>query len=449
MPALAICFIAFVIGFYAGRRAIWAGFAATVAVGYAYGILRANIEQPASHFIFDGAAAGLYLALFSKPLTPLQKLRVRPLVPWMVCLIGWPVILFLLPIQDPLIQLVGLRGQIFFVPFLLVGAMLEVEDLRRIGRFLAVLSVLELLFALLEVKLGVPRFFPHNAVDDIIYRSTDVFYGGIGHFRIPATFPNSAAYAGNMVASMPLLLGALSMEPRNSWWRFLVFGGIATSGLGVFLAASRTAALILITMVSLVTLSGRLNNISWVPWVLVIAGTAWLVLMTPRMQRFYSLQDTSYVKNRVHGSVNEGFLDVILEYPMGNGLGGGGTSIPYFLQDRLTNPIGLENEYSVFALELGIPGLLLWVAFIFWLFRRPNSRVSQPWYIGLWLARLYCFIVFANALVGTGMMTSIPQTALLMLFGGQIAAQQRIPLRQRAVRLSRAGVARLKTTGEA
>jgi len=52
-------------------------------------------------------------------------------------------------------------------------------------------------------------------------------------------------------------------------------------------------------------------------------------------------------------------------------LGGGGTSIPYFLQDRVKDPVAIENEYGRILLEAGIPGLLIWLIFIFWTVARP------------------------------------------------------------------------------
>jgi hypothetical protein len=167
MLADLLCVFAFALCFIAGRRASWQGFVATLAVGYAYGIVRANIESPVSHFIYDGAGVGLYVGLLMRRMSGLEQSKIRELMPWLICLIGWPTLLFFIPIQNPLIQLVGLRGQIFFLPFLLVGALLEREDMVRIAKCLAILNAVELGFAILEVKVGVPTFFPRNAVDEI------------------------------------------------------------------------------------------------------------------------------------------------------------------------------------------------------------------------------------------------------------------------------------------
>ena len=77
------------------------------------------------------------------------------------------------------------------------------------------------------------------------------------------------------------------------------------------------------------------------------------------------------VAARVGGSVNEGFFDAVSQYPLGNGLAGGGTSVPYFLQDRMEAlPHGPENEYARIASEQGVIGLLLWLGFVGWFLTR-------------------------------------------------------------------------------
>jgi hypothetical protein len=50
----------------------------------------------------------------------------------------------------------------------------------------------------------------------------------------------------------------------------------------------------------------------------------------------------------------------------------------------LRNPVAVENEYARIMLEQGLPGLALWLAFIFWTLTRPLT--TDPWYLGKWLA---------------------------------------------------------------
>ena len=76
-----------------------------------------------------------------------------------------------------------------------------------------------------------------------------------------------------------------------------------------------------------------------------------------RLQRFRPLQDPGFIAQRIVGSVNRSFIELVRRFPLGNGLGGGGTSVPSFLQDRIRNPVMMENEYRGILLELGLPGL--------------------------------------------------------------------------------------------
>jgi hypothetical protein len=122
----------------------------------------------------------------------------------------------------------------------------------------------------------------------------------------------------------------------------------------------------------------------------------------------------------------------VMNHPLGNGLGGGGTSLPYFLQDRVRDPVVIENEYGRIMAEQGIPGLLIWLAFLLWVFTRPAPRRSDPWFAGRRVARLWCAISFAIAPLGTGLLTAIPGTATLMLFVGWITTAQVSPVRSRA-----------------
>jgi hypothetical protein len=157
---------------------------------------------------------------------------------------------------------------------------------------------------------------------------------------------------------------------------------------------------------------------------LIIAAAGFVALTNDRLQRFRSLEDTSYVSERVAGSVNRSFIDVLVEYPLGNGLGGGGTSIPHFLEGQLNRPVAVENEYARIALELGIPGLLLWLSFVFWILTRGfRSYPEDPWNGARRVTWVLLFINFAAAMIGVGMMTSIPGTMSLMMWCGWLVTK--------------------------
>ena len=445
MDGIALCIVSMLACFIAGRRSIGWGVGVVMTIGYGYGIVRANFPAPMTFFVFDAGAVGLYLALLTRGLTPQQRARVAVLQPWMVVLLGWPLLLFLFPVQDPLIQLVGLRAQIFFVPFILIGAMVERDDWYFLAKWFAVLNMAAFGFALAEYALGIRRFYPVNAMTQIIYASRDV----VGHsaYRIPSTFINSAAYCGMMVSTMVLLLGAWVQRRGNKLDFWVLSAAIVATVLGVFMGASRSQALILFLMLGLTFLMGQLSLKIVFRAAVVVACVGWVVASNPRLQRFTSISNPDVVEARLDYSYNLGgsFFDAAMKYPMGNGLGGGGTSVPYFLRDRLVNPVSMENEYSRIMLEQGIPGLLVWLAFIAWVLLSPLEKRNDTWRLGLRLARIYLFIAFATGVTGTGMLNSTPGTAVLLMLVGWLSTARFAPAAQKTAAPGR--VARTRLAG--
>ena len=414
--------MSFAVCFYSGRRALWAGFIATMTVGYFYGIVRANVDTTYVHFLYDFGAAGYFLAFLINHKSTVQRYKLRRMMPWLLALTAWPTLLLFAPTQVFLVQLVGLRGQIFFLPFLAVGAMIDDAEVKKIAVGLGVLNCAAFVFALMEVQFGVPHFYPYNAVDQLIYRSTDVIVGGAGTLRIPAIFTNSAAYGGNMAGSIPLLIGALVQERAGGRRRRFFYVALGASAIGVFLSASRSQAALLILLVLAISVSGRVRNFPRFGWIAMLGFVGLVIVSSTRMQRFLTLDNSRFVKTRVAGSLNENMLKLAVEYPMGNGLGGGGTSMPYFLESQVRHLVVIEDEYGRILLEQGLPGLGLWVWFILWTLTRPLPRKTENWYLGRWLARVTLGAAFALATTGVGLFTSIPGTALILFYTGWVGA---------------------------
>ena len=185
------------------------------------------------------------------------------------------------------------------------------------------------------------------------------------------------------------------------------------------MSATRSNFLYGCAMIFFVFFSMRLSGKQRMLFVLIIGLLAGTALTNVRFQRFKSLQDKDYVADRIAGSVNRGFWEIVGEYPMGNGLGGGGTSIPYFLEGQVRNPIGMENEYARILAEQGIIGLLLWLGFLGWFFQRVGVAFSKgAWAIPRRLLWCYVAIGFGTAWIGTGLLTSIPATVMLMMGAG-------------------------------
>lgn len=434
MISFFLCLSALVFSYLAGRRSLVAGLVTVLTFGYFYGILRANLAEVFSHFIFDAAVLGLYAAQFTKRPAREQARRQQSLKLWVAALVAWPCLLFLAPMQDYAVQLVGLRGNIFLLPFLMLGARLREEDFGRLALAFAVLNLVAFGFACAEFVLGVERFFPQNQVTELIYRSAvdDNFANPdrVTALRIPSVFTGAHAYAGMMVLTFPFLFGAWGRKEEDRPRRHgaLLTAAMVASLLGVFMAAARTPVVILALMLVMTLHARRVRAQVWAVWLAALIAVGWIVSSEGRLQRFLTMKDTEMVSDRLYWSVNENIFDLFTEYPLGNGLGGGGTSIPYFLQGRIVPPtVFLENEYARILLEQGVIGLCLWVAFVLWLLMRANVRRSDACFVGRRLIWVACAATFASGLTGTGTMTSIPGTALLLLGAGWIAVRQPSP----------------------
>jgi hypothetical protein len=434
MLSVGLCLLAFTFSYAAGRRSLAAGLATVFTVGYFYGILRANVPEPFSHFIFDAAVAGLYLTQLWRRQPADERQAQQQLRLWVGLLVVWPVLLFFVPVQSYPVQFVGLRGNVFLLPFLLLGGRLKDEEVYKLALWFGVLNLIAAAFAGAEFFMGVERFYPHNEVTDLIYKSiVDEDFANPDRslaLRIPATFTSAHAYAGMMVMTLAFLIGAWALrQDRGRWERRLLYATIAASIVGVFAAAARSPVVILALMLLTVFLTVRLKAHGWVFLLVMLAGVGWVVSSEARLQRFTTLQDVEFVGERVSWSVNDSFTQLLSEYPLGNGLGGGGTSMPYFLQSEVSPPTYyMENEYARIVLEQGVLGLCLWAAFIAWLFTRRNVRRSDPWHVGRRLAWVACAAFFATGMIGKGLLTSIPGTALMLLGAGWVAVRQ--PQRQ-------------------
>ena len=421
-----LCLLSFSLCYIAGRRSLVTGLITTVAVGYLFGITKANVPGTASYFLFDSGVLGLYAAQLFRPLTKAMKLRLEGLQAWMELLIAWPLLMLFFPAQDLLVRLVGLRAAIFFLPFLLLGARLLPAERYKLAQGLAVLNLMALAFAIGEFVIGVPSFFPRNEATKIIYLSKDVVEHSA--YRIPATFANAHAYGGAMVMSIPLLAGALLQKKKQHWDIYLLVMGLMAAVLGVLLSAARLQFVTMAILVVVLTFSIK-SRISYAfGWIVIMAAIGMFTSGEARLQRFADLRNTDVLTERVGWSVNMTFVELATQYPLGNGLGGGGSSLPYFLQDRIQNPVGMENEYARIMLEQSFFGLLLWIAFIIWLFSLGKGSPGDPWHEGRRLAWWACMISFVTSLIGVGLFVSVPQTCLLFISAGWVAARQSVPV---------------------
>jgi hypothetical protein len=256
----------------------------------------------------------------------------------------------------------------------------------------------------------------------LIYRSKDLV--SYTAYRIPSSFANAHSYGGTMVVGLPLLLGALMQKHKTALQAQLLICGIATALLGLLMSAARIHFMVAGILILVATFSLRSRVGYALGWVILLCSIGWLVSGEQRLQRFMELRDTGAVAERISWSVNMNFFEIAAKYPFGNGLGGGGTSMPYFAQGLIINPVTMENEYARIMLEQGILGLFIWILFVLWIFTRRERDPSDPWHLGRRLAWVSCAAFFGTAVVGTGLLTSLPHSSLFLLLVGWVGARQ-------------------------
>lgn len=418
MIPIGLCALAFAAAALLGRRALWQGFAAVLVAGYAYGVVRANLGD-ATHLLFDAAVVGFFAACLWRVITAPNVPGMHGLKAWTLFLIAWPTALFFFPAGDVLIELVGWRANVFLLPFLLVGARLDDESVYKIALVMAVLNVAALAAAALQFTFGLQMFFPETEVTQMIYLSRLSDTESIG-LRIPSTFVNAHAYGGTMVMTLPFIFGALIQQRKRAHTHLLTVAVMA-SLLGIFMAGVRTPIVVLAVLIVLVTMSGQLRGHARMSWAVALLLVAYVVSGEARFQRFVTLQDTEFLSERWNSSVNAEFFELVEQSPFGRGLAGGGTSIPHFLQDRYEANFVMENEFARIVLEQGLPGLFMWLLFMAWVMTKGYSRRTDPWRLSRRLVLATAGSYFVLALTGIGLLTAIPQSAILLLGIGWIS----------------------------
>lgn len=417
---------AFLFALLGTLRSLGFGFVAVVAVGYFNGVVRANYLGLYTTFMFDAAVLGLYAGACLKGGFGRLSSSAGEFV---LFLIAWPALLALIPVNDSLVQLVALRAAVWLLPVMLLARRLTADDLAVIARGLAVLNLCALAGGVYVYRNGVEALYPVNAVTEIIYKSKDV--AGYEYYRVPSTFLSAHAYGGAMLFSLPFLIERAFGRGVRGFDRALAAAGVAAAVGGILMCAARVPVVMFVLATGVAWVVSRLTPQVALFAVALITAAVLVAATDERLQRAVTLEDTEAVARRVQGSVNESFLDLLARYPGGAGMGSAaGTSIPFFLADRAPRPVGLENEYSRILVDQGWVGLVGWVAFLVWVFHRPPPvMLGAPWGLGVVLMFALCATNWATAFVGTGSLSAIPMSVLLL-------AQMGVLLRVREVRAS-------------
>src|SRR5208337_4535444 len=419
---IAFFLVAFAVVLLATFRSLGWGLLAVVAVGYFNGVIRANFLGVFSTFMFDAAVLGLYVGYFLGKSRWAEGFGSGPAGRFVLFLIVWPTLLCFVPINHYLVQCVALRATVWFLPVLLIATRLTTADLAVFARGMAVLNLVALAGGIYVFENGVEALYPDNAITQIIYGSHDV--GELNYHRIPSTFLSAHAYGGTMLMTLPFLLGRLVGLKVRIVERCLAVAGVVAAAGGMLMCGARSPLVMLALTLAIAWLLSRFSLTLGLVGVVLVAGGLKFASTSVRFQRASSLEDTEMVGNRLAGSANASFLDLLGRYPLGAGMGSSwGTSIPYFLADVAPEPIGSENEYGRILVDQGWFGLGGWLAFLVWLFvRPPPARPPAPWRLGVVLMYSLTLVIWLSAFIGSGTLSSIPATVILLTQMGVLVA---------------------------
>jgi len=406
--------------YYLTMRSLGYGFLGVLFTGYISGVLRANDPGVATTFLFDCSVLGLYTGYASAHWSRLVAMANTPAGHFVLVIILWPALLTLVPMNSFLIQLVSLRATVWFVPVVLIASQLKPIDLVILSRGIAVLNLIALAGGIYIFIFGVEAVYPKNAVTSIIYMSRDV--GGSEFYRIPSTFLNAHSYGGVMCLSLPFVLGRALGVGVPMYERVLCSAGTAAAAAGIVMCAARLPAIVFACSIIGTWIATRFSFKFGIATVLICIGGIVMALNNERFQRIMTLDDTEYVNERIRGSANAGFFEILIDYPAGAGMGSSaGTSIPFFLADSAPEAIGLENEYCRIAVDQGLPGLLLWMGFLAWVFSKPVSFTPRTsWEITMVMAYSFAIVSWLTAVIGTGVLSSVPGTVMLLTYMGLV-----------------------------
>lgn len=292
-------------------------------------------------------------------------------------------------------QLYGLRDAVFFTLLYFVGRATPeaaayphyLRALFAVGVLTSVLAILERLFVTPQmlVLLGAGRYIqeflglaPATAHNE--FGLPDNYWTVIGDQvvqRAGSTYLSSQGFA------VPFLL----ILPAATLWLFsgerrrpaLAWVGYAVLWTGLLLSVTRMTTVICVLQVLLLTVAWRRWGMAVGSGLAGLIGFALAVLLVPGLATFVwdtlTWQTGSSIGHLEDWS--EG-VQSLVEHPLGIGLGAGGLTAARFGLPALA----ADSQYFKYAVELGLPGLVLFIAMLVALgaagFRALRRTSSEP-----------------------------------------------------------------------
>jgi hypothetical protein len=324
--------------------------------------------------------------------------------------------------------LMGFKMFFYYVPLLFVGYALlnSEEELRRFFRINIGLALVIMSLGITQSILGKGFLNPAQPADDLrelsaLYRVSSLT-GAIA-YRPTSVFVSTSRYANFINVASLLIFGFGGyLLLRQKKWRVLVFIAIAVAATAAFLTTSRGT--FLWTIINLIVTSAAF--IWGAPWrqgealrvfraiqraaLAAALGIILLFITYPDslLSRLAIYQETlspsrpgSELTHRTWSYPIQNFLGAFSyeRWPWGYGIGTtalGGQYVARFF--RVKPPVmGVESGYGTLVVEMGIGGLVLWIAvssaICISAWRVTKSLKGSPWFPAGFVLFWYSFVL--------------------------------------------------------
>ena len=131
---IVLLLVPFTACFLLTARSLGFGFLGVFMMGYFNGVIRANEPSIATTFLFDFSLLGLYAGFATFRWDRVVALMNTTAGKFTLCIMLWPTLLSVVPINALLVQLVALRATVWFFPVILISSQLKPSDLSIITR---------------------------------------------------------------------------------------------------------------------------------------------------------------------------------------------------------------------------------------------------------------------------------------------------------------------------
>ncbi len=242
--------------------------------------------------------------------------------------------------------------------------------------------------------------------------------------RIFSTLQNPNLLAGFLVVVMSLAVG-IGLHTENIQGKVLLFVLVAVLGICLVLTYSRGAWL---SVVAVTALCGRLYNRK-VLWVFLVIPVLALFCHDGVMERLLSIFNPTDTSSTLRIALWESTIAMILDKPL-LGIGWGSYWLVYpdydfFLNNPAATIVHAHNMYLHIAAEIGIPGLMVFLAIIYGHTRKAIQVLAQTqnaWVAGVMLGTVAAVLGLAVNGFTDYIMFNVQMSMLFWLLNALIIA---------------------------